>query len=852
MIDSSGNDLNLTPIPGGLMRRLQHCCLFLACLIGSLACAQRAEAQGTSGLVTDPMGLREARELIDRYAKLRKEQWPLLEGVHDEYLVRFPTLRDGPVQEYLDELKAMNAGRTGEIPEIEVVRAMFEKGERVNRRIAGVDDEFFRNVTVLLDEDQVQGVARARTARQRQRNSNNQMSICTTMGLGPVDEAYWSLELTDEDHALLEPHLRSYESTMASLTGDRLEAANRSMLNMIEALVELGYGDFSNQDMQDPEKAQAFMKAIQEAMAVSMVGLAEIQAEIDKRELSMAAQFKSMLPQEKAHQLLRQWMSRAGASSMGLPGSGISELDSAYRRTKASDTLQDADREAVESIMAEWRKRDVGYLMDMAREVQFIGMQAYSGGGLVDPETMGRAYEGLMNLNVKRKDSTTTARERIIALLGEERAEHFVGDSTNGDGAPVIQAFGDVNGEHSVVVSSGPVATNLLGNGVEPYVGVSGPITVEDLSLYTRLLQLTDAEEDILNALHAGYLQAWKARVEDPVERGNGINTWTFDENLDTHAQFDAESLERKWGLYAEARTNSLELDEALFTDLAATFTVTARDEPLDAVRQCRAFQRIQGRSAVAGNPYSGMGPALSLPNPYMVAEGMMLDPESQAVFFQGLVVRRQEVAPAIEGFESMLFERARDAAGPNDGISILDDPNATEGEAMARMQEEFTRTMQREYDEARELARRTEVIRSQLESMAVEHLDEVEQRMIPVVLHEQMMGTPNRPMRVMRRVMAMGDLQDDQRAAIEEVFARHFELDAPSAGKLVELLSRPLPLQESMQEMFAARMDAHEQIERIRFRRTELEERCLDRVMGILTPQQSARVSSIVVGDDS
>ena len=496
------------------MRRLQHSCLFLMTLLVILACSQHALGQGTNGLVTDPMGLRESRELIDRYAKLRKEQWPLLEGAHDDYLVKFTALRDGPVQDYLDEIKGMNAGMTGQIPEVDVVREMFEKGERISRRIASVDDEFFRNVTVLVDEDQVPGIARARMARQRQRNSSNQMSLGSTMGLQSADEAYWTLELTDEEHALLEPHLRSYESTMVSLTGERLESANRSMLNMIEALVELGYGDFSNQDMQDPEKAQAFMQAIQEAMAMSMVGLAETQTEIDKREMTLASQIKSLLPPEKSHAFFKRWLARTGATSMGLQGGGIDELEAAYTKTIRSDSLDESDVEAVDTIMTDWRKRDVEYFLDIANEAQLIGQQAYSGGGLANPESMGRAYEGIIEINKLRNQSASKTRDRIIALLGEDRADAFVRSADKGEVAPVIQGFGDQSGERTIVISAGDENVSVGGF---RNLAIPRAVSIEDVSLYAQLLQLSDSEQEIFEALHAGYLEAWKDRVDGRV-----------------------------------------------------------------------------------------------------------------------------------------------------------------------------------------------------------------------------------------------------------------------------------------------------------------------------------------------
>lgn len=806
--------------------------------------ARPVSAQGTNGMVADPMGLREARAAFERYTDLRKEQWPLIELAHDEYLIEFTALRDGPVQEYLDEVTSKSAGAAGQIPEYETIKKLFDDGVRINRRIAAVDDAFFRKAAILMDESQGQGIARARTSRARHRNSVSQLSMGQGSSIRPVDEAYWSLELTPEEHMLVDPHLRSYETGMASLTADRLEAANRSMLDLVEVLIEGGFGNLDNEDLQDPEKAQAFMEALQGAMAESTKPLIEAQQEINERELSMARRLQSALSLEKSHQLMKRWVTFSGASSIGLPNTNLRNIELLYSKAIASGELSATEVESLDAIMAQWRSREVTLLTDLAEQIQEIGLMQYSG-GMINPEQMGLAYEGIGEINSERGTLASTTEDRINALLGPERIESLHQKIVEQAQRNNVANAGLENLVEPAVVLGGTDGGNIqyqfssVSDGIVPQ-----PISQMDLLLLVDLLALSDAEKDILKVIHSGYAEDWKAQVKESIDRAEDIQVWVMDNPDERNLKFDMEAHRRKWDAFAEVHATSLVLDDRLFADLEATLVGTNREQRLAAARQFRQFDRIE-QLLKHGERQWPVGAEVYLPNPYRIPDLISLDRSLETELYGELALLHGGFAPAVDGFERTLFELAQEAADLDTTRQTVQDIEMeSDGEAMSRIQQEFAENMARLEDFNREQARRTKVVSSVVLTEVVPELQDLQQLQIRVVLYDQITGTENQVNMVMQRVLQMGDLSDSQRIAIEEVFQDHLESDAKLAEQLVGALSEIPEKANTMQEQFAQKMQLQRTVERVEFRRNELEERVIDRIKAILTAEQGARIS--------
>jgi hypothetical protein len=87
----------------------QHLFAILALALVICVRPDDAVAQGTGGTIPEPMGLRDASELIGRRISLTGADRRAIEEAHDRYLEAFARFRDTEVQDYLDTLQQVQA-----------------------------------------------------------------------------------------------------------------------------------------------------------------------------------------------------------------------------------------------------------------------------------------------------------------------------------------------------------------------------------------------------------------------------------------------------------------------------------------------------------------------------------------------------------------------------------------------------------------------------------------------------------------------------------------------------------------------------------------------------------------------
>ena len=255
--------------------------LVILLLVGGICSSESAVAQGAGGMVAEPMGLREARSFLERYSQLREDQWAMVETAHDRYLKDFESLREGVIEDYLQDMQRISGSSMGSIPNLDELEELFRSGKRVNRRIESIDNAFFESLGPNLDEAQVPGLQRARSARARNRQQASAMIMNGGYGMQTLEESLWGMQPTPEELAAIDGALKGYESRMTKLGAKLEEESGRIMLNMVEALVAAGFGDVDEQSMvDDPEKTQEMMEILPQVMAESTQGLQELRGKM--------------------------------------------------------------------------------------------------------------------------------------------------------------------------------------------------------------------------------------------------------------------------------------------------------------------------------------------------------------------------------------------------------------------------------------------------------------------------------------------------------------------------------------------------------------------------------------------
>ncbi|MAB71385.1 MAG: hypothetical protein CMJ54_02635, partial [Planctomycetaceae bacterium] len=175
-----------------------------------------AFGQGASGEVPDPMGLRETRELFERYVGLDDSDWLLIEATHDDYLADFETLRDGPIAEFLEVGRALRASNTGMMPSLERLEDYFDAWRSVVGSVHRLDERFFASVAATVGEEAAKGVKRARLVRRRQADAAAVMGGLSLRDTS-LDDAFWSMTPTAEEVAAVDDVLRGLESSTPRL-----------------------------------------------------------------------------------------------------------------------------------------------------------------------------------------------------------------------------------------------------------------------------------------------------------------------------------------------------------------------------------------------------------------------------------------------------------------------------------------------------------------------------------------------------------------------------------------------------------------------------------------------------------
>lgn len=803
-------------------------------------------AQGSNGLVSDPMGIEDARALLERYASLEKVQWPIVEQAHDEYLETFTTLRDGPVQKFLLESGKIMASSSGRMPEPKAIKEMFDRGIRINQRIASVDDAFFQKLISSFAEHQVPGIFRAKTARKRVRNSSGQLGLMGGAGGEPVDSAYWKLDLAAETRAMIDADLQTYENAMASLTAKRLVEANRSILNMTEAMTDAGFGDITTDDMQDPERMAEVMAVVQEAMATSMVKLAELQGEINDRNTSFARRLRQSLSLEEGHDLMRRWVGQGGLMT-ALSGSA-SSIPMLAKKILALNDITSDQVEAVESVVRNWRRRDVKHLVELNDAKQAMSMSSFTG-EMMNPDSIGDGFQDMLELNEARRADEASSRESLEGIIGPEQfaAVEKATTPSNAMGLPPGGSFvlgTSIDGGGGAMHIS---STSLNGGEFgRANTLVPGALPTRDVPFIGELIGLSAGELEILRVVHAAYLKEWKRQVEEPVKKADRMSPWEMTEGT-SQPTYNQSIYAEKWAILERAFERSLALDTTLFSDVAATLGGTERAERVSAAIQFRTFQRLEGGGGGASMGFLAIG-VLQLPDPYRLLDGLELDDAQRDEVFAQVLASHDALALAIDGLQQQRFAAARKAAEQEQEMFIGMDSENDDG-AVVFGGMDFEEQIKAARRSRRDTSRRIAAIRAIIENHVIGELEDLEQLEARVDMLDQITANENVSLDVVRRVRRMSDLSPGQRASINAVFEDHLRKDAAFAVSMLDLHTKPVKASgsgDSMQVAFQERAAMQQKVERIDFQRTELERRLLDRIAALLTPEQNHRISAL------
>jgi hypothetical protein len=825
-----------------------RCRLFaiLAIVLAIYVRPDDAVAQGTGGTIPEPMGLRDASELIGRRISLTGADRREIEAAHDRYLESFARFRDSEVQDYLDTLQQVQASSNGRMPSLALLDEFLDEWRDVVKRVASIDEAFFTDVASRMDAESQDALERARRVRARQRHLGSMGGMMGMGGVGTLDTAFWNLPPTPEEIAACDAALRSYEGVMPRHT-EKIAEATVGTIRMIAAiLVEQGFGDIGPEQMQDPARMQEMMAAVQSAMAAASGAMFEAREDAEKAELSAAAGLRQAMSPARWWRLKRSWMSSAfpmaGTGWMSGPETTVPR----YAELVLEKVEDPAAREGVEAVLNSWYATDDALTDDlieqgrelMARQMQGDFMAGFDG-----------AADPMQEVREKRTTAAESAIQGMLAFVADDTVRADLAARIDEEPRSIMQGGVEI-----------PIMTEAQEDPEESLweerasrsrmaQGIPTPSSPDEFELMMSMLELDETESTIARVMFGDHLDAWSAAIDPIVDRAYSRRTFGNDGTADLAA------VEAQWSDFREGLQATRRLDEAFQQELEGAFAREDRVEAFQAIRVQRAFDRMRSIAASRYDDVFGV-PIVQPTSPYTVLADLAIDDDVRDDAMQSAIAAAGELLPAVDGWEDRRFEedrntaldQARLAARMRRISSLPEDEQMAEAAALGIAQmEPWIRQLQSRRSEA---SRRREVVEGVLATRVLPSLPTLaalELRITMLDAGRTNQGEDDVAMEVARTVLRLRDLDEAQATIIETMLQDHLELEIGLVEAMAAAAERLGDLGEAdMAEVMQRQGAMQQEIEKSAFRRRELGERLLQRLLDVLTAEQIARIPAL------
>ncbi|MEE2971774.1 MAG: hypothetical protein VX672_01490 [Planctomycetota bacterium] len=818
--------------------------LIVVLTLGTALLSERsAQAQGTSGTVADPLSLRATSDLLTRYTKLRPEQRIAIEEAHDRYLEAFERLREGEIRDFLNLTRELEGGNAGVLPSVEQMDRLFKEWEAVNRRVAALDADLFERIRGSLDDDQADAIERARLIRDRTRIlASNGMTM--RGGQFGIDEVFWRLEPSPEERIAVDEVLRGLESSMPRLSEDLAEASVGMIREMVRVMVDSGFEGLTEADMADPAVMQDVMMAMQTAQRAAMAPMMKARTAIEDRDIAAARSLRSRLAPDRWHRLKRMWVSTAfPLGGLGRTGGNATDVPRHAEAVRAALAGDPAGRSELESRLKAWYAADdriTDELIEIGRRreaAQFEDPMSMAGDpfgpelseGIEERSEIARAaIRGILELvsdpAARAKIERDVARGR--SMIVQEGAETPMVAETE-DGLMVVEGV------------SSP-AGSARGTGDLP-----APMSTGDLALVKWLLELGPDRAAVVDVLYADYLESWAGNVSPRIEEVDGVPRFGED------GRRRSEAVEDRGRRLNAALDAILEVDREFFAAVDVAVGEESRSGGLAAAVVQRGFDRIASISASPAEDIFGL-PVIEPSSPYPLIEELDLGAEQEAEALAARFARREDRARAIEGGERRRLESdlALELASTEFEATTASMRGEARDEVMAATaaasQRYFERSIESSARRLRNAERRRAIVQSVVEEALLPVLPSLAGLEVRVAMFDEGWSGVRDPasgLAIARRVLRLRDLTPDQTVVVESLLLDHLEREAGLIDSMSAEIDR---LGEIGGDSVAEMMRSSEISEKFRFRRGEMQERLIQRLLAVLDSTQIARIPEL------
>jgi len=803
-----------------------------------------SQAQGTSGTVPDPISTGELLAFGKRLS-LSPQQQTAVQALHDVYKTSFRELREGPIAELLKGMRAMQGGGGGGgmMPDRASVKKFLDRSDEVNRRINEVDNRLFDEMTALLTPEQQAMMPRVRQARQRDRYGAQQMMW---MASGPpvdLSEAFADLTLTAEEDASADAVLAPYESRLTADCATMYEASSRMILDMYDAMAKAGLDETSFQDPEKAEAASQQMQVIWQEMSEKSQATARDLRDRNHRTLRGLA---AVLPPAPARELRHWYHGRV------YPESGVSsaQADSMFTHALKLETLGEPERQAVIAARSEFHAKinqvmeDAAALIDKFRNNQ--------GAFDFDQEGWEEHQQQLSKIQERGHEVSQAAIHALNATIGEERAARILlaadgADQPKPDAAAAIDVHQSDDEQFNAELANDPDEPIQWGADqfLPPRIGA------RELTECMAMLKLSDEQRTIVQQMHKEYQEQWRTlEAAGPmVALQKQIQSHWQDADGERATGPTSAQLDESYRLRQTALEAIIQHDKGFFDDLE--LAVLTADQLPSLARVRRARERVTYNR---GDVISWMSDG--------VQEGV-IDMARLAHRQRWPEAHRKAADPALAEYESKAVELMKTRYDASLTYMRAQEQWNVEAPAIQKGGgQDFTaryralleaplRAVAEADGKVRELNRATleQLVQALPSSEAFALRRDYNKRAFPQIYHD-----PTALETQLDEALRLDDLADEQRRKVTDLIAEY----RPGYDALCDQMVQQSSTQPDVNRAFGWEggewqkvQERQEVVEKMRFDRSELNQRAIATLHATLSEHQIQRIGGLPAASD-
>ncbi len=834
-----------------LSRRVLHVLVLIAVSLAVLAMAAPAAAQGTMGLLPDPITTRELEDFAMRL-RLSSQQRKAVEDLHDQYKREFRELRETEIADFMKSMMSMQGG----MPARQAVEEMIDRMTKIRKQIELVDSRLFDRMQPILTDEQLVMLPRVRLVRERTRLASQQMMWMGGGAPPDLSAMVFELDLTPEQMQAIDPTLAGYESRLTATMAKMQDASSKMFLAMIDAMESAGITQETVEDP-DPEVAAKVEEAMQQIFESVTTEIMMLSSDLAQENRRTCRSLMSMLPQEQGRSLRDALYRRAYVEArFALPNDTM--FPAALKLDDLTDEQRDMLRAAQQqfySSMDQLLERIVDYLdefnrsgspFDFAREHWEEKNKKLEESRARATEIRAAAVQDVTNilgaeLTKKIQPHIAAMQSGAPDVMAEVLADAMEADhAAAGEGAAT-----DEPGDGGAIAIEESQAMVWSGNQWLP-----PQISHQDLNEYAAILKLSEEHYAVLQHLYKSYVEAFgRIRSTEIAAASNAAQSmWQWDEATGQLRVPAGETAEQLYRLRQQAMQAICDADEAFFNDVEITLVSEAQAQQMMRVRMMRERARCRQGSNMR-QWFSPRSAEATVDLMQMIRRLRLSEDTLQKIDSQ---LYRYEVAvtPLLRKY----YESALRVQQAQDHWNIEINRNAEEGVATsaARYRELFEEPSKRASEISRELARiNRETLEQILEAInsdaAFELRAAYNREAFPTVYNDPVCID-----RHLNEARKLSDLTDDQQRMLDELAVEYHPAYRDFCEQMIKIHAETeeyaywyMSMEDDpdQQRRWMERMEA---IAKLNFDRSELNARAVSRLKSILTEEQIKRIGGL------